>query len=96
MKNPNRKIVSKLEQLPNIGKVMAAYLLLIGIEHPQELIGKDPLKLYYMLCEKTKSHHDPCVIDVFMSVVDFMEGGEPLPWWSFTPKRKKILQNRFN
>lgn len=96
MKNPNRETVSKLDKLPNIGKVMAADLLLIGIEHPQELIGKDPFKLYDVLCKMTKSQHDPCVIDVFMSAVDFMEGGEPRPWWSFTPERKKILQNRYN
>jgi hypothetical protein len=27
-----------------------------------------------------------------MSVVHFMEGGEPLPWWSFTDERKQIYQ----
>jgi hypothetical protein len=34
--------------------------------------------------------HDPCVIDVFMLVVSFMEGGAALPWWSFTEQRKKM------
>jgi hypothetical protein len=29
------------------------------------------------------------VIDVFMSVIDFMEGGGARPWWSFTEERKK-------
>ncbi|MCP4579213.1 MAG: hypothetical protein GY846_23310 [Deltaproteobacteria bacterium] len=23
------------------------------------------------------------------SIIYFMEGGEPLPWWSFTDERKK-------
>jgi effector-binding domain-containing protein len=33
----------------------------------------------------------PCVIDVFMSAVHFMEGGEPLPWWSFIQERKNHI-----
>ncbi len=91
MKNPNRETVSQLEELPNIGKTMAQTLGLIGINHPQELIGKDPNKLYNELCRKTNKKHDPCVIDIFLSVVDFMEGGAPAPWWTFTEERKKRL-----
>ena len=93
MKNPNRKTVSKLTDLPNIGKAMAADLKLIGIDHPQKLIGKDPFKLYVNLCRKTGTKQDPCVLDVFMSVVHFMNGGKPLPWWSFTAKRKKCTRS---
>jgi len=30
-----------------------------------------------------------------MSVIYFMEGGEPLPWWSFTEERRmKIAQKK--
>lgn len=92
MKNPDRKTVEKLDELPNIGKAIAADLSLIGINQPRDLIAKDPFQLYKMLCDKTGTGHDPCVIDVFMSAVDFMEGGEPSPWWSFTQERKKILK----
>lgn len=88
MKNPDRDTVSRLDALPNIGKAMAADLQLTGIDHPKQLIGKDPYTLYETLCEKTGRRHDPCVIDVFISVVHFMEGGEPLPWWAFTEERK--------
>jgi len=88
MKNPNREKVIRLEALPNIGKAMADDLRLIGIDHPKKLIGKNPFKLYEKLCEKSGQRQDPCVLDVFMSVVHFMEGGAPLPWWSFTVKRK--------
>jgi hypothetical protein len=91
MKNPDREIVSQLEDLPNVGKAIGKDLRLIGIDHPQKLIGKDPFDLYESLCAKTGIRHDPCVIDVFMSAVDFMEGGDPLPWWSFTKKRKSML-----
>jgi len=94
MKNPDRKTVSRLEDLPNIGKAMADDLKLIGIDHPKKLIGKNPFKLYELLCKKTGTRHDPCVIDAFMSVVHFMEGGEPLPWWSFTDERKNHVAQK--
>ena len=95
MKNPDRETVSRLEDLPNVGKAMTSDLRLIGIEKPRELIGKDPFNLYAELCTRSGQRHDPCVIDVFMSVIHFMEGGEPLPWWSFTDERKKnISQNQ--
>ncbi len=91
MKNPNRETISRLKELPNIGKTMAKNLQIIGIEKPKELIGKEPMHLYEKLCLVTGKQHDPCVIDVFMSVIHFMEGGEPLPWWSFTQKRKQCF-----
>jgi len=95
MKNPDRKTVSRLVELPNIGKAMAADLQLIGIDHPRKLIGKEPFELYEELCIRSGKRHDPCVIDVFMSVIHFMEGGDPLPWWSFTYERKMhITQNQ--
>lgn len=89
MKNPNRKTVSKLEHLPNIGKKMASYLEVADISTPQSLIGKDAFTLYKILSKKSGKKFDPCVIDIFMSVIDFMEGGEPKAWWEFTEKRKQ-------
>ncbi len=91
MKNPDRETILLLEELPNIGKAMARDLLMIGIEQPRELIGRDAFDLYEKLCSVSGERHDPCVIDVFMSVIHFMEGGEALPWWSFTAKRKKLF-----
>jgi hypothetical protein len=93
MKNPDRNTVSELSELPNIGKATACDLRLIGINHPKDLIGKNPFTLYEKLCEKTGTRLDPCVMDVFMSVVHFMEGGKPRPWWFFTPERKKLLSS---
>ena len=92
MKNPNRETVSELEALPNLGKAISSDLILIGVNKPQNLIGEDPFDLYDKLCIKKGEHVDPCIIDVFMSVVNFMEGGEPKPWWEFTQKRKEILK----
>jgi len=89
MKNPDRNTVSRTDELPNIGKAIAQDLQLIGIDHPKKLIGKNAFKLYEELCEVSGKRQDPCIIDVFMSVIYFMEGGEPLSWWSFTEQRKK-------
>ncbi len=91
MKNPNRQTVAKLTDLPNIGKAIATDLQLVGIKKPQELIGKDAYQLHDELCRLTGEKHDPCVIDVFLAVVDFMEGGDPVPWWKFTAERKRHL-----
>jgi len=89
MKNPDRTRLNRLEDLPNIGKAMSADLRLLGIEHPRQLIGRDPFELYQAVQETTGQRHDPCVLDVFMAAVDFMEGGESRPWWSFTAERKR-------
>ena len=94
MKNPNRKTASRLEELPNIGRAMAADLRLIGIDHPADLIGKDPLEMYESLCRVSGRRFDPCVIDVFMAAVDFMNGGEPRPWWAFTEERKRLTKTK--
>lgn len=91
MKNPNRQTVSELTDLPNIGTAIASDLRTIGIQQPQDLIGKGAYELHDELCRLTGTKHDPCVIDVFLAVIDFMNGGDPVPWWKFTAERKKHL-----
>ena len=81
----------RLEQLPNVGPALAADLRLIGIEFPAQLIGRDPLSLYRALCARTGQRHDPCVLDTFMAVTDFMRGAAPAPWWRYTPERKRLF-----
>lgn len=78
-----------LMDLPNIGPAMARDLELIGIRKPSQLVGRDPLKLYRELCAKTSTRHDPCVLDVFVSITRFMNGEEPKPWWEYTAERKR-------
>jgi len=87
-----RETTKTLTDLPNIGPALAADLRRIGINHPEELSGQDPLELYGILCELTGSKQDPCVLDVFMSVTDFMNGGEAKVWWAYTPQRKAMLK----
>ena len=94
MKHPDRNTVSRLDALPNIGKTIARDLELIGIDHPQKLVGKNSFVLHDQLCQEKGYRVDLCVIDVFMSAIDFMEGGEPQPWWKFTGKRKLIVHEK--
>ncbi len=82
-----------LEQLPNIGPSLATDLRLSGITSPQQLTGRDPLALYQALCVVTGQRHDPCVLDTFMAVTDFMSGAPPTPWWHYTAQRKRIYSS---
>ncbi|NTV92949.1 MAG: mitomycin resistance protein [Chlorobiaceae bacterium] len=87
----SREQITRLTDLPNIGKATANDLRLIGIYEPEELAGKNPFEMYRDLCRVTETLHDPCVIDVFMSITNFISGGDPLPWWTFTEERKRLL-----
>lgn len=87
----NREKYTRLEEIPNIGPSLAEDLRLVGVSHPQDLIGRDPYEMYEELCFKTGERHDPCVIDVFISAVRFMEGEPKRPWWAYTPERKQRL-----
>ncbi len=92
--NPNkvtRENLRKLTDLPNIGMAGAKDLNLLGIYQPEQLIGKCPYEMYYSLCFATGETHDPCVIDVFISITRFMNGENPLPWWEYTQERKNYL-----
>ena len=80
-----------LADIPNVGPATIADLRLLGIDAPSQLAGRDPYAMYQRLCEITQIHHDPCVIDVFISVVRFMEGAPPHPWWHYTPERKRRI-----
>lgn len=86
-----RERVAKLEDLPNIGKAMAADLRAIGISAPAQLAGRNAYQLFAALCRQTGVRQDPCVLDTFLSIVHFMDGGDALPWWAFTRQRKLYL-----
>lgn len=90
----NRQQLRQLTDLPNIGKASAADLRLLGIATPAQLQGRDAYQLYASLCELTGQRHDPCVIDVFLSVIRFVEGEEAQAWWAFTEERKRTLLER--
>lgn len=87
----DRQSLTSLQQIMNIGPSIADDLNRIGVLKPQQLINRDPFELYDQLCEHDGFRYDPCVIDCFMSAVDFMNGNPPRKWWDYTPKRKEIL-----
>lgn len=83
----------KLEDIPNVGPEIASDLRQLGIETPKDLIGKDAVELYVKLNQIFGKRQDPCILDTFMSVIDFMNGAKPVPWWHYTPERKKRFPN---
>ena len=85
--------VKSLTDLPNIGPAMAEDLRLLGIFEPHQLQGKSAYELYHQLCEISGGKQDPCVIDVFLSITDFINGGEPKAWWKYTAQRKAFLED---
>ena len=89
-----RDACERLEDLPNVGPSIAGDLRGIGVSHPGDLAGRDPVALYDALCATTGVRHDPCVLDVFFSAVRFMEGAPPHPWWHYTAERKRALAGR--
>ncbi|MET0355439.1 MAG: helix-hairpin-helix domain-containing protein [Cellvibrio sp.] len=86
----DRNKLQTLTDLPNVGKAMAADLHLLGIHEPNDLLGRDAVQLYKDLCHVTNARHDPCVLDVFISIVRFMQGEPAQPWWDYTAERKAL------
>ncbi len=86
--------MKRLEDIPNVGKAIAADLRYLSVKTPSELSGRDPYELYNTLCERTGVRHDPCLLDTFIAAVRYVEGGPKLPWWAFTAERKRTLASR--
>ena len=78
-----------LLELPNVGPATALDLVRLGITKPVQLARKNPDRMYETLCKLDGVRHDPCVRDVFASVVAFANGAPARPWWAYTPERKR-------
>lgn len=81
--------VVKFTDIPNIGPSIAQDFVLLGFTAPAQLVGHDPYLLYDRLCALTHCRQDPCVADVFIAAVRFMEGSPPHTWWHYTDERKR-------
>ena len=90
----SRSHIKDLTDIPNIGPASAKDLYQLGITQAANLIGQDPYKMYEELCKITNKKHDPCMIDIFISAVRYMEGGPARKWWDFTEERKTRLNNK--
>jgi Pathogenicity locus len=78
----------RLLELPNVGPATALDLVRLGISEPAELARRDPDRMYDALCKLDGVRHDPCLLDVFASIVAFANGAPARPWWAYTAKRK--------
>jgi hypothetical protein len=78
----------ELRQLPNIGPALARMLTRLGIERAEDLVGRDPGRLYHRLCELDGRRLDPCVLDTLTAVVDYANGAPARPWWYYSRQRK--------
>src|SRR5450755_446684 len=94
MRHTDRAKIAALEDLPNVGKEVAADLRELGIRLPAQLKRKDPYALYDALNRRTGLRHDPCLLDTFIAAVRFVEGGPVNPWWAYTAERKRALSLR--
>jgi hypothetical protein len=91
VKNVQADKLQRLEDLPNIGKSIAADLRSIGIANPDQMCSLDPLLTYQALAKVMGRRHDPCVLDTLISVRHFLAGAPAAPWWKYTPERKRLL-----
>ena len=85
----SREEISAFQQIVNVGPAMERDFRQLGYEDPVDLIGEDPLKMYKELCQLTGVRQDPCVLDVFIAVTDYMNGNPPANWWEYTAVRKQ-------
>jgi hypothetical protein len=82
---------ARLEDLPNIGKRLAADLRNVGIREPKDLMDKDPRVLFAELVPVMGHRHDPCVFYTLLAVRHYLQHAEAMPWWKFTAQGREIL-----
>lgn len=83
--------LTRLEDLPNIGKSIAGDLRSIGIVYPDQLANREPLEVFQQLANAMGHRHDPCVLYTLISVQHYLQGAEAQPWWHYTMEGKKLL-----
>ncbi len=89
-----RRHVASLQEIPNVGPATAGDLQEIGIVAPDQLCGRDPVALYDQLCTRRGTRIDPCMLDILISAVRYMDGAPAKSWWHYTAERKQLLEQR--
>lgn len=87
-----RSDVKELHKIPNVGPATVRYLNSVGVHTPFELVGQNPYSMFDELCRISGKQFDPCLLDVFISAVKFMEGAPAKEWWQYTEERKNHLR----
>lgn len=88
MKAKRANEVKRFEDIPNIGPAMVRDFRLLGLKEPRDLKNKEPFQLYKRMCRVSGKRQDPCVLDVYIATIDFMNGAPARPWWHYTKARK--------
>jgi hypothetical protein len=82
----------ELEQIPGVGKSIAADLRQLGIASVRQLTGRNPERLYRELCRFRASPVDRCMLYVFRCAVYYASTSDPDPellkWWNWKDKEK--------
>lgn len=86
MKKLNKN--NELLGLHNVGKAVLRDLEILKITSVKQLATQDPDEMYIKLQKVTGVKHDPCVWDVFLSIVHEAKTGEKTKWWEWTKIRK--------
>ncbi len=81
--------VRTFQDIPNVGPAMERDFSALGLQAPHDLKKQDPFKLYEKMCRISGVRQDPCVLDTYMAVIDFMNGAPARPWWYYTKIRKQ-------
>ncbi len=93
MKFRKRNDIKELIDIPNVGPATIKCLNRLGIHKPAKLIGQNPYSMFAQLCQVTGKQFDPCLADIFISAVRFMEGAPARKWWDYTKERKATLSH---
>lgn len=76
-----------LQEIPGVGKSIAADLWELGIRKVSDLKGKDPEKLYIKRCAQVRMPIDRCLLYVFRCAVYYASTQrrqpELLKWWNW-------------
>ena len=76
-----------LQEIPGVGKSIAADLWELGIRTVADLKGKDPEKLYIRRCAQVGMEIDRCLLYVFRCAVYYARTPRPkaelLKWWNW-------------
>ncbi len=89
MKATTSNQVRKFQDIPNVGTAMERDFRALGLTQPADLKNKNPLQLYKKICTLRGKRQDPCVLDTYLAVVDFMNGAPARPWFYYTKNRKR-------
>jgi hypothetical protein len=81
-------MANELTDIPNVGPAVARKLGQLGIGSLDDLRGQDGEQLSDRLCGLDGTRHDPCLLDTFVAVVAYADGGPARPWWEYSRERK--------